>query len=804
MTKAYAATKATRKVDFEMSKTKSTQKFFALLLAICMTSVLFLGVVVALAGNENEAGVVIEPEQRSEDVKDDVKDEAGDDAKNDAKAGDEPEQPVQGDNEDVTLISVVEADDEGDEEPPVLNAAFGGGQDVMTADQSGDDGEGEELEPVIVNESQEFETMSRNKGNIKVNKRDDKNRSLNGATFVLERKIGNGPWQEVPGSEQYKPNGSMFTWNNLDTGNYRVVEKVAPAGYQKAAPVEVTVSKNKTTERNIKNEPIKQGEIWVWKVDQNNANLIGATFALERKVGDSWQVVNGKRMPNEPEGFHFRWEKLDPGDYRVVETAAPNGYEAADPVEFTIREDGKTFRGSTDVTNKWQHIKNQRIITGGIKIQKVKQNDSGLNGATFRIEKKVGAAWEVVAGSQQQNSSGSMFTWSGLLPGDYRVVEVVAPNGYQIADPLEFTIRANGDAYIGDSKVNPSKPPKIKNYNTGGINVKKVDAANPNSYLNGATFRIEKLSGSSWQLVPGTVKVGSGTSSFSWSGLSKGQYRVVETAAPAGYLAGNPLEFEITFDGKTKVNGTDIGDSWQKIANTLITGGISIRKVDDEEAALNGAGFTLYKKVEGDWIAVGAELSGGSLFEWSNLLPGEYKIVETTTPAGYRAGADVLFTIDADGDTLIGGQTVTGRIDISNTLITGGISIRKVDDEEAALNGAGFTLYKKVEGDWIAVGAELSGGSLFEWSNLLPGEYKIVETTTPAGYRAGADVLFTIDADGDTLIGGQTVTGRIDISNTLITGGISIRKVDDEEAALNGAGFTLYKKVEGDWVAVGA
>jgi LPXTG-motif cell wall-anchored protein len=160
----------------------------------------------------------------------------------------------------------------------------------------------------------------------------------------------------------------------------------------------------------------------------------------------------------------------------------------------------------------------------------------------------------------------------------------------------------------------------------------------------------------------------------------------------------------------------------------------------------------LYKKVEGDWVAVGAELSGGSLFEWSNLLPGEYKIVETTVPVLYEGGDDVLFIIDADGDTLIGEDIVEGEVLVVNDPVDCHITINKVDINDTPLEGAGFTLYEYVDGDWVAVGSEKTGQTSYYFGDLWPGEFKIVETTVPDGYVKADDVLFLIDETGSTWV----------------------------------------------------
>lgn len=119
--------------------------------------------------------------------------------------------------------------------------------------------------------------------------------------------------------------------------------------------------------------------------------------------------------------------------------------------------------------------------------------------------------------------------------------------------------------------------------------------------------------------------------------------------------------------------------------------------------------------------------------------------------------------------------------------------INKVDENNEALKGAGFTLYKKIKDDnvtegykWEAVGSEIKGTDLttFTWKGLDDGDYKLVETTTPAGYNTMADIEFTISASHDadsadpklTTLSGGTLKSNDDVSTGTITKAIENRK----------------------------
>lgn len=85
---------------------------------------------------------------------------------------------------------------------------------------------------------------------------------------------------------------------------------------------------------------------------------------------------------------------------------------------------------------------------------------------------------------------------------------------------------------------------------------------------------------------------------------------------------------------------------------TVLSYELKINKIDGtSKAALEGAGFTLYKwdAAADDWTTVGAEIKGDGVtsFTWTGIDGGKYKLSETTTPAGYNTIADIEFTVDS-------------------------------------------------------------------------------------------------------------------------------------------------------------
>lgn len=121
--------------------------------------------------------------------------------------------------------------------------------------------------------------------------------------------------------------------------------------------------------------------------------------------------------------------------------------------------------------------------------------------------------------------------------------------------------------------------------------------------------------------------------------------------------AGNPNSVELTYSN----NPNDTGDGTTKPKDTgktpkdtvkVFTYQTIINKLNENNEALKGAGFTLYKKdKDGNWNTVKA-ISAGEVtrFEFKGLDAGNYKLEETTTPDGYNTIKPIEFTINAEYD----------------------------------------------------------------------------------------------------------------------------------------------------------
>jgi len=69
------------------------------------------------------------------------------------------------------------------------------------------------------------------------------------------------------------------------------------------------------------------------KVDASGKPLTGAEFKLQKNVKGAWTDIAAVKNN---EGTVFTFRGLDDGEYKLVETAAPAGYNKIDDVTFTV------------------------------------------------------------------------------------------------------------------------------------------------------------------------------------------------------------------------------------------------------------------------------------------------------------------------------------------------------------------------------------------------------------------------------------------------------------------------------------
>lgn len=149
---------------------------------------------------------------------------------------------------------------------------------------------------------------------------------------------------------------------------------------------------------------------------------------------------------------------------------------------------------------------------------------------------------------------------------------------------------------------------------------------------------------------------------------------------------GNPNKVKLEFSNNPNNGGE--GDKGETPDDTVIvfTYKVVINKVDENNKALDGAEFTLYKKIKGaaEDKEIKAVISGdkNDVFTFSGLDDGDYVLKETKTPDEYNTANDIAFTITADHSiesdapelNSLSGDKVTGNITLKADKAEGSLS----------------------------------------------------------------------------------------------------------------------------------
>lgn len=604
----------------------------------------------------------------------------------------------------------------------------------------------------------------------------------------------------------------------LPVGEYTLTEMKAPDGYVIAGTGRhisvradgIYLDGDKLTgtpEITVQNAP-GSFKLKLVKVDADtNQPLANVAFILKGKDGGTHSLITGSDGTTDT-------ISLAPGKYTLSEVAAADGY--AIPLNgwgFTVTEGTVQQVTNTSEVTEWSFngglltltLKNSRIY-GGLTIEKTDGKDgSGLAGAEFTITGsdgipltfiKKGGRYEAATGEGASSTiatdaNGTAYI-TGLKFGNYAVTETKAPEGYVL----------KGDRHsIAISRQQTEVTLRLKNdkamYKVTAI---KQDAGENGKLLVGAEFMLYSMEGA---VVAKAVTGYDGTAVFE---VPEGNYKLVETRAPAGYQLSGDFVREITVNA---VQGA-VGEFKYTFNNEKTSYSIEIYKHDseDKQKKLAGAEFAVTDS-RGFTKTVTTDASGKASI--TGLPYDDYTIREIRAPKGY-ALSDKEYSVKKT--ELVHGSPVV--IEAANKYILGSVTIKKVDHEnsEKLLEGAKFNvtdesgslLKWKAEGDVYTLdesGSSVITAGRVTLKNLPEGTYTLTEIDAPSGYAIlDGSRTFTITEAH------MTAPLEIKVENLLRRTAVGFIKVDknNKELRLAGAEFTLYRmngEKQGEVVATG-
>ena len=270
-----------------------------------------------------------------------------------------------------------------------------------------------------------FENIEKT-GSIKVQKRTEGQKNVEGITFYLKGTSDTGREINIPATTN---KDGIAVFENVPIGTYSIIEdeETVPYGYLVADEKEVTVIYSETVDAEIINNE-QTGTIKVHKRTEGDLNISGITFYL-KGTSDSGREINIPATTDKDGVAVF--ENVPVGTYMVIEDekTVPYGYLVAAEKEVTV-----TYAETvdTDILNEEQ--------TGTIQIHKKTADMSNVEGIRFILSGISDTGREINIPAITDKDGLAKF--EGVPVGTYTITEdgSTVPYGYLVADSKQVTV----------------------------------------------------------------------------------------------------------------------------------------------------------------------------------------------------------------------------------------------------------------------------------------------------------------------------------------------------------------------------
>lgn len=466
------------------------------------------------------------------------------------------------------------------------------------------------------------------------------------------------------------------------TGNYTVYERVAPDFYllSEEPAQNVQVVYGEVAEVVFENE--SYGNLRIEKTSNTGMNLPGALITITH-------IESGQRYTGETNSAGVAvFREIQPGAYRIEETAAPAGWLLDDTIYTTTVIAGETTTF---------HLVNEELP--GLRIIKYdRKNMVAMPDVTFEV-------WRdgVSLGTFRTDEFGEILL-TDVEPGTYRAVEVDTGSDGHILNttPQEVELEA-GDGIKELMFFNDVKP---------GLRLVKVDSADPSKVIPNVLFEIKSVAGDYGPEEFRTDENGE----IDLSKLPAGAYVVTELFCP-GYV----------IDEAQRIIQLDPNEDAQFVFTNSIKPSLQIIKLSSDGSALEGVTFRIAKIEDGTHYLDRTTNKNGEILV-SDLEPGVYSVRETSTVS------DHIIDLREYKVELFPGKTSTLVIE---NQIRPNLYVYKHDADTGEPIPDTVFIIRAADGhsvDEIRTGTD----GRAELKNLLPGVYEISEKYVPSPYLLDA------------------------------------------------------------------
>ena len=263
-------------------------------------------------------------------------------------------------------------------------------------------------------------------GSIKVQKRTEGQKNVEGITFYLKGTSDSGREINIPATTD---KDGVAVFENVPIGTYSIIEdeETVPYGYLVADEKEVKVEYAQTIDATILNNE-QTGTIKVHKRTEGDLNISGITFYL-KGTSDTGREINIPATTDKDGVAVF--ENVPVGTYKIIEDkeTVPYGYLVADEKEVKV-EYAQTI--DENILNNEQ--------TGTVQVHKKTDGMTNIEGIRFILSGTSDTGREINIPAITDKDGIAKF--ENVPIGTYTITEDVStvPYGYLVADSKQVTV----------------------------------------------------------------------------------------------------------------------------------------------------------------------------------------------------------------------------------------------------------------------------------------------------------------------------------------------------------------------------